>query len=66
MQIKKLPKEWIYTIGKDFFIKECGGSGDCLFYVFATALNDKIKENVYNAKNVREAVAHSFEDSLLI
>lgn len=64
MKNKKLPKEWIHVIGKGFFIQECGGFGDCLFHVFAIALNDKVNENIYNANNIRESIAHSLEYSL--
>lgn len=64
--LKQIPKEWKKLIGNNYHIKECGGSGDCLFHVFATALNDKMKiydnvytkVNVYDAKTVRNDIAN--------
>lgn len=60
--IKHLPNEWGKILGNNYHIKECGGSGDCLFHVFATALNDKIGiQGVYNAKTVRNDIANRLD-----
>jgi hypothetical protein len=54
-----------HKFNADFTIEECGGSGDCLFHVFAIALSRLTHSRRYSMVDIRKILANSInEDNL--